>query len=86
MDYLGSEALHCYLSFNRYKTETELIQLDNSALNLDFQTKTSVAQENTAVTSVVQCAITLKDPSDVLAGKVILKMDIIHAQVTLQIP
>ena len=78
--------MHCYLSFNRYKTEIELIQFDNSALNLDFQTKTSVAQKNTAVTSVVQCAITLKDPSDVLAEKVILKMDIIHAQVTLQIP
>ena len=43
-------------------------------------------QENTAVTSVVQCAITLKDPTDVLAGKVILKMEKIHVQVTLEIP
>ena len=38
------------------------------------------------MTSVVQCAITLKDPSDVLARKVILKMEKIHVQVTLQIP
>ena len=78
--------MHCYLSFNRYKTEIELIQFDNSALNFDFQTYTSVTQENTAVTSVVQCAITLKDPSDVLAGKVILKMEKIHVQVALEIP
>ena len=78
--------MHCYLSFNRYKTEIELIQFDNSALNFDFQTYTSVTQENTAVTSEVQCAITLKDPSDVLAGKVILKMEKIHVQVTLEIP
>ena len=60
--------------------------MDNSASTLDFQTKMSVAQENTAVTSVVQCAITLYDPSDVFAGKVILKMERIHAQVTIQIP
>ena len=33
-----SKALYCYLSFNRYKTEIELIQFDNSALNFDFQT------------------------------------------------
>ena len=45
-----------------------------------------MTQENTAVTSVVQCAITLKDPTDVLAGKVILKMEKIHVQVTLEIP
>ena len=45
-----------------------------------------MTQENTAVTSVVQCAITLKDPSDVLAWKVILKMEKINVQVTLQDP
>ena len=45
-----------------------------------------MTQENTAVTSVVQCAITLWDPSDVLARKVILKMEKINVQVALQIP
>ena len=33
-----SKALYYYFSFNRYKTEIELIQSDNAALNLDFQT------------------------------------------------
>ena len=45
----------------------------------------NVKQESTTVMKTL-LAKTLKDPSDVLAGKVILKMDIIHAQVTLQIP
>ena len=77
--------MHCYLSFNRYKNEIELIQFDNSALNLDFQTSTSVTQENTTVTSL-DGAITLLDPSDVLARKVILKRKKINVQVTPQIP
>ena len=38
------------------------------------------------MTSLVQCVITLKDPSGVLAGKVILKVDNINVQVTLQDP
>ena len=46
----------------------------------------SVSQEITHVTSPFQCVITLKDPSDVLAGMVILKVDNINVQVTLQDP
>ena len=38
------------------------------------------------MTSLVHCAITLWDPLDVLARKVILKMEKIIVQVTLQIP
>ena len=45
-----------------------------------------MTQENTTVTSLLQCVITLKDPSDVLARKVILKMEKINVQVTPQIP
>ena len=36
--------------------------------------------------SLVQCVITLKDPSDVFAGMVILKVDNINVQVTLPDP
>ena len=44
-------------------------------------------QEITTVTSVVHSAITLKDPSGVDAGKVILKKeDSIYVQVTFQDP
>ena len=45
-----------------------------------------MTQENTTVTSLVHCAITLSDPLDVLAMKVILKMEKINVQVTPQIP
>ena len=45
----------------------------------------SVKQKNTTVTSL-DGAITLKDPSTALAGKVILKMEKINVQVTLQDP
>ena len=38
------------------------------------------------MTSLVQCVITLKDPSDVFVGMVILKVDNINVQVTLQDP
>ena len=38
------------------------------------------------MTSLVQCVITLKAPSDVFAGMVILKVDNINVQVTLQDP
>ena len=44
-------------------------------------------QEITTVTSLVHSAITLKDPSGVVAGKVILKReDSIYVQVTFQDP
>ena len=44
-------------------------------------------QEITTVTSLVHSAITLKDPSSVVAGKVILKReDSIYVQVTFQDP
>ena len=44
-------------------------------------------QELTTVTSLFHCAITLKDPSGVVAGKVILKRaDSIYVQVTSQDP
>ena len=44
-------------------------------------------QEITTVTSLVHSAITLKDPSGVVAGKVILKRaDSIYVQVTSQDP
>ena len=38
------------------------------------------------MTSLVQCVITLKDPSDVFAGMVIIKVDDKNVQVTLQDP
>ena len=38
------------------------------------------------MTSLAKCAITLEDPSGVLARKVILKMEKINVQVTLQDP
>ena len=38
------------------------------------------------MTSLAKCAITLCDPSGVLARKVILKMEKINVQVTLQDP
>ena len=43
-------------------------------------------QENTTATSLVRCVITLKDPSGVLAGKAILRMEKINVQVTLYDP
>ena len=38
------------------------------------------------MTSLVHCVLTLWDPSDVLAGKVILEMEKMNVQVTLQDP
>ena len=43
-----------------------------------------MTQENTVVTTLVHCAITLEDPLGVLVGKVILKVDSINVQVTPQ--
>ena len=65
------------------QTKIQLIKLDNSTLTLHFQIQTSVPQKNTTVTSL-DGAITPKDPSTVLVGKGILKMEKINVQVTLQ--
>ena len=49
------------------------LRFDNSTLTLNWQTETSVRQENTVVTTPVHCAVKLNDPFSV------------HAQVMLKV-